>query len=192
MIIGVTGNIGCGKTTVAQMFSSLGAQVIEADRIGHLLLKRDEVKNKLVQIFGRSILNENGEIDRGILRRMVFTNGKKLEQLNLILHPLMAKEIKRRIQDSSNSLIILDAAVLFEARWNWLVDKVLVVTTSYDIQLKRIRENTDLSWEEIKGVMEAQLPQEEKVKRADFVIEDDGDLGKLRDEVKKLWENVNL
>jgi len=103
----------------------------------------------------------------------------------------MGEEIKRRIQSSNSSLIILDAAVLFEAGWNFLVDKVLVVTASYNIRLRRIRESTNLSFEEIKGVMEAQLPQEEKIQRADFVIENEGDLGKLRDEVKKLWKRVS-
>jgi len=176
MVIGVTGNIGCGKTTVAQMFGALGAEIIEADRIGHLLLKKDGVRERII---------------REKLRKMVFRDKKKLKQLNLILHPLMGEEIKRRIQSSNSSLIILDAAVLFEAGWNFLVDKVLVVTASYNIRLRRIRESTNLSFEEIKGVMEAQLPQEEKIQRADFVIENEGDLGKLRDEVKKLWKRVS-
>ena len=191
MVIGVTGNIGCGKTTVAQMFGALGAEIIEADRIGHLLLKKDGVRERIIQTFGKSILDEDGEISREKLRKMVFRDKKKLKQLNLILHPLMGEEIKRRIQSSNSSLIILDAAVLFEAGWNLLVDKVLVVTASYNIRLRRIRESTNLSFEEIKGVMEAQLPQEEKIQRADFVIENEGDLGKLRDEVKKLWKRVS-
>jgi len=97
MVIGVTGNIGCGKTTVAQMFGALGAEVIEADRIGHLLLKKDGVKERIIQTFGKSILDEDGEISREKLRKMVFRDKKKLKQLNLILHPLMGEEIKRSL-----------------------------------------------------------------------------------------------
>jgi len=174
------------------MFEALGAHLIEADEIGHFLLKKKEVKDKLVQAFGRSILNKNGEVNRASLRKMVFTDRKKLNQLNLILHPLMAEEMKKKIQDSQSSLIVLDAAVLFEAGWDSLVDKVLVVTASYNTQLRRIKESTDLGSEEIKGIMDAQLPQREKVKRADFIIEDDGDLEKLKSEVEKLWKRVSL
>ena len=171
MVLGITGNIGCGKTTVAKMFEKLGAQVIEADEVGHLLLKRKKVKERLVRAFGRSILDERGEVVRKNLRGIVFKDRKKLTQLNRILHPLMAEEMKKMISSSPRPLIVVDAAVLFEAGWQSLVDKVLVVTSSYETQMRRIKEATNLSLEELEGIMQAQLPQEEKVKRADYVIE---------------------
>jgi len=190
MVLGITGNIGCGKTTVAKMFEKLGAQVIEADKVGHLLLKRKKVKERLVRAFGRSILDERGEVVRKNLRGIVFKDRKKLTQLNRILHPLMAEEMKKMISSSPRPLIVVDAAVLFEAGWQSLVDKVLVVTSSYETQMRRIKETTNLSLEEIKGIMQAQLPQEEKVKRADYVIENEGSLDELESKVKKLWEEV--
>ncbi|MCD6082878.1 dephospho-CoA kinase [Candidatus Aerophobetes bacterium] len=190
MVLGITGNIGCGKTTVAKMFEKLGAQVIEADKVGHLLLKRKKVKERLVRAFGRSILDERGEVVRKNLRGIVFKDRKKLTQLNRILHPLMAEEMKKMISSSPRPLIVVDAAVLFEAGWQSLVDKVLVVTSSYETQIRRIKETTNLSLEELEGIMQAQLPQEEKVKRADYVIENEGSLDELESKVKKLWEEV--
>lgn len=190
MVLGITGNIGCGKTTVAKMFEKLGAQVIEADKVGHLLLKRKKVKERLVRAFGRSILDERGEVVRKNLRGIVFKDRKKLTQLNRILHPLMAEEMKKMISSSPRPLIVVDAAVLFEAGWQSLVDKVLVVTSSYETQMRRIKEATNLSLEELEGIMQAQLPQEEKVKRADYVIENEGSLDELESKVKKLWEEV--
>jgi len=190
MVLGITGNIGCGKTTVAKMFEKLGAQVIEADKVGHFLLKRKKVKERLVRAFGRSILDEKGEVVRKNLRGIVFKDRKKLTQLNRILHPLMAEEMKKMISSSSRPLIVVDAAVLFEAGWQSLVDKVLVVTSSFETQMRRIKETTSLSLEELKGIMQAQLPQKEKVKRADYVIENEGSLDELESKVKKLWEEV--
>jgi len=190
MVLGITGNIGCGKTTVAKMFEKLGAQVIEADKVGHLLLKRKKVKERLVRAYGRSILDERGEVVRKNLRGIVFKDRKKLTQLNRILHPLMAEEMKKMISSSPRPLIVVDAAVLFEAGWQSLVDKVLVVTSSYETQIRRIKETTNLSLEELEGIMQAQLPQEEKVKRADYVIENEGSLDELESKVKKLWEEV--
>jgi len=190
-VIGLTGNIGCGKTTVAHMFEDLGVEVIEADRIGHQLLEKEKIKKRVVSISTESILNGKGNISRKKLRNLIFKDKKKLELLNSILHPLMVKEIKKKIRMSRSNLIIVDAAVLLEAGWNSLVDKILVVTTSYHTQLKRIKDQSDFSPVEIKGIMEAQLPQSEKIKRADFVIENEGSIDKTRQQVRKLWEKRN-
>ena len=88
-IIGLTGNIGSGKTTVARMFKELGAEIIEADKIGHGLIKKVEAKKELIRAFGSSILNEKKEIERRKLRRIVFKDKERLEELNQILHPLI-------------------------------------------------------------------------------------------------------
>ncbi|MCK4522852.1 dephospho-CoA kinase, partial [Candidatus Aerophobetes bacterium] len=124
-VIGLTGNIGCGKTTVAHMFEDLGVEVIEADRIGHQLLEKEKIKKRVVSIFTESVLNGKGNISRKKLRNLVFKDKKKLELLNSILHPLMVKEIKKKIRMSRSNLIVVDAAVLLEAGWDSLVDKIL-------------------------------------------------------------------
>ena len=190
-VIGLTGNIGCGKTTVAHMFEDLGVKVIEADRIGHQLLEKEKIKKRVVSIFTESVLNGKGNISRKKLRNLVFKDKKKLKLLNSILHPLMVKEIKKKIRMSRSNLIVVDAAVLLEAGWDSLVDKILVVITPYHTQLKRIKDQSDFSPVEIKGIMEAQFPQSEKIKRADFVIENDGGIDKTREQVRKIWEKLN-
>jgi len=190
-VIGLTGNIGCGKTTVAHMFEDLEVEVIEADRIGHQLLEKEKIKKRVVSIFTDSVLNGKGNISRKKLRNLVFKDKRKLELLNSILHPLMVKEIKKKIRMSRSNLIVVDAAVLLEAGWDSLVDKILVVTTPYHTQLKRVKDQSDFSPVEIKGIMEAQLPQSEKIKRADFVIENDGSIDKTREQVRKIWEKLN-
>lgn len=190
-VIGLTGNIGCGKSTVAHMFEDLGVEVIEADRIGHQLLEKEKIKKRVVSIFTESILNGKGNISRKKLRNLVFKDKKKLELLNSILHPLMVKEIKKKIRMSRSNLIIIDAAVLLEAGWDSLVDKILVVTTPYHTQLKRIKDQSDFSAVEIKGIMEAQFSQSEKTKRSNFVIENEGSVNKTRAQVRKIWEKLN-
>jgi len=189
-VVGLTGNIGCGKTTVGKMFVELGAFLIDADTIGHLLLEKDEVKNRIVKEFGESILDEKGSIVRKRLRKIVFRDRDALRQLNYILSPLIKKEIEKRIENSLPSIVVLDAAILLEAGWDSLVDKVVVITASPDIQLKRLKEAGDFTPEEIEGVMQAQFPQEEKIKRANFIIHNDGDFEELKSRVKDIWLKI--
>ncbi len=190
-VIGLTGNIGCGKTIVSRMFEDLGAEVIEADAIGHQLLEKENIKKRVVSIFTERILNRKGNILRRKLRNLVFMDKKKLGELNSILHPLMVKEITKKIKASRSNLIVIDAAILLEAGWDSLVDTILVVATPYHTQLKRIKDQGAFSPAEIKGIMEAQLPQNEKIKRADFVIENEGGLDKTREQVRKIWKQLN-
>ncbi|MFQ6067100.1 MAG: RdgB/HAM1 family non-canonical purine NTP pyrophosphatase [bacterium] len=189
-IIGLTGNIGCGKTTVARLFEDLGAEVVEADRIGHQLLKKEKIKKRVTSIFTEQVLDRKRNVSRKKLRNLVFKDKKKLEQLNSILHPLMVKEMKKKIKESRANVTIIDAAVLLEAGWDSLVDKILVVTTPYHTRLKRIKDQTNFTSAEIKGIMEAQLPQSEKIKRADFVIDNEGSVNKTRDQVRNVWKQL--
>lgn len=189
-VIGITGNIGCGKTTVAKMFESLGAKLISADEIGHLLLQEEKVKKRLTRIFGSSILDKGGCIKRKDLREIVFGDKKSLEQLDSLLHPLILKEVKKSIQAYNGGIILLEAALLLEAGWECLVDKILVVTSSRQTQLGRIKKGIDFTPREIKGVIGAQLPQEDKVRQADFIIRNEGSEEETRGQVKKVWEEL--
>jgi len=190
LVIGVTGNIGSGKTTVANIFKELGAKVIEADKIGHLLLEKEEVKKKLVSSFGKSILNKKNEVGREILRRIVFEKEEKLRKLNSILHPLIAEEIKRKIENIGERIIIVEAAVLLDAGWDSLVDKIIIVSAPYEVKLQRAQKNRGLNFTEIEKIIKSQLSEEKMIQKADFVIENKGGREELRHKIKNLWNII--
>ncbi len=187
LIIGLTGNIGCGKSATAGIFEEMGAYVIEADRVGHLILKREEVKEELVELFGESILDKEGKVSRKKLRGVVFKDKSKLKKLNSILHPLIGQVVKEKIKSSPKKVVVVEAALIFEAGWESLMNKIVVVNCSKDKQIERIIKDTSLTKDEIEAVMRAQLPSSEKIFRADFVLENEGDLTHLRKDVEKLW-----
>jgi len=190
VVVGLTGNIGSGKSTVAGIFAELGAEVIDADKVGHNLLKRKEVKEKIIQRFGSSILNKKGEIERRKLRRIVFQDKKKLEQLNSILHPLISSEIKKKIIFSQARIIMVDAAILLETGWDSLVDKIIVVSASYKTRRKRIEENREFNQEEIEGIIKAQFSQDRKIQRADFLIKNEGSIEETKKQVEQIWKKL--
>ncbi len=187
LVIGLTGNIGCGKSTVAGIFKEMGAYVIETDRIGHLILEREEIKGKLVKLFGESILDREGGVSRKKLRGVVFKNEEKLKKLNSILHPLIGQVVKEKIKFSPRKVVVVEAALIFEAGWESFMHEIVVVHCSKDTQIERIMEGTSLTKDVAEAVMRAQLPSSEKVFRADFVLENEGDLTNLRKNAEKLW-----
>jgi len=187
LVLGLTGNIGSGKSTVARMFQELGAEIIDADKVGHSLLEKKEVGESIVKNFGSSVLDKEGKIERRKLGKIVFRDKKRLEELNSIIHPLMFSEIKRKITFSQARIIIVDAAILLEAGWDSLVDKVLVVNASYKTRRKRIEKSGLLSPEEIKGIIKAQFSQDEKIQRADFLIENEEGIEESKRQVERIW-----
>ncbi len=187
LVLGLTGNIGSGKSTVARMFQELGAEIIDADKVGHGLLEKKEVRESIVKNFGSSILDKEGKIERRKLGSIVFRDKKRLEELNSIIHPLIFSEIKRKIIFSEAHIIIIDAAMLLEAGGDSLVDKVLVVNASYETRRKRIRESSLLSSKEVEGIIRAQFSQDEKIQRADFLIENEKSIKESKRQVERIW-----
>jgi len=187
LVVGLTGNIGCGKSTVANMFKEMGACVIEADRVGHLILEREEVKEELVKLFGEFILDEEGKISRKKLRGVVFKDEEKLKKLNSILHPLIGQVVRGKIKSSPKGVVVVEGALIFEAGWESLMGKIAVVSCSKNKQMERIGRSTSLTTGEIEAIMKAQLSSFEKLSKADFVLENEGDLAHLRKNVEKLW-----
>jgi len=192
MVIGVTGNIGSGKTTTVNIFKELGAKIIEADKVGHFLLKREDVKEKLISIFGKSILDKRNGINRQKLRKIVFNEKEKLEKLNSILHPLIAEEIKREINKTKEGIIIVEAAILLEAGWDFLVDKVIMVSAPDEVKLKRAQKSRQINILEIEKIMKSQLSEKKIREKADFIIENKEGIKELRDKVENLWNKFCL
>jgi dephospho-CoA kinase len=174
LIIGLTGGIACGKTTVAGLFQNFGADVIDADSVGHRLLKENpSVKKKLVAMFGASILDSKDEIDRSKLGRIVFDSPDQLQALSKIVHPPIIELIKADIAEKSSSaeksIIIIDAALLIELNLTYTVDFVVLVYADENIQMQRLTQR-GLSYGDAQRRINSQMPSAEKTRFADFVI----------------------
>lgn len=194
VVIGLTGNLGTGKTTVSQVLSRLGAEVINADELGHEFLKPGtEVYQDITSSFGTSVLKENGEIDRHKLAQLVFPHPEKLAQLNRIMHPRMYRVVEEKIADYRRRgarAVVLEAALLIEAGWTPLVDKIWVTVSPQETIISRLKKARGLYEEQILARLSQQMPSEEKVKHADVVINTDCSLEELEAKVTELWRGL--
>ena len=186
-IIGITGSLATGKTLAADIFVSLGAERIDADRIAHSLLEEDEeVKTGLVEAFGEGILS-GSEIDRKKLREAVFLDKEKLKKLSEVTHPVIIERIKKEAASSSKEVVVIDAPLLIEAGLHDYVDIVVVISSSEETQIKRALER-GLTEEEARRIIKNQMPLDEKKKFADYVIDNDEEKEKVKEGVKKIWQ----
>ena len=195
-VIGLTGGIGSGKSTVSQFLAELGAVIIDADRVGHEALKPDtEIWHEVIAAFGRQILKPGGEIDRSKLGEIVFGNADLLSQLNQIMHPRMYDMAKAQLGEYRRrgvEVVVLEAPLLVEAGWTSLVDEVWVTVAPEATVLKRLEEKVGLSRTKALARIRSQLPSEERIKHAHAVINTDCDLDELRAEVKELWQKLRI
>ena len=170
MNIGITGSIACGKSTVSNYLIAKGYTIIDADKLGHVALNSDDVKRKLAEKFGDEIL-ENNEISREKLGKLVFGNDDNLKILNSIIHPKI-KELILKLQEEhkDEDLVFLDIALLYEANFVDLVEKVVVVYVDEDVQLERLMMRNSLPKEEALKRIESQMSPREKASLGDFVI----------------------
>ena len=170
MNIGITGSIACGKSTVSDYLIDKGYTIIDADKLGHVALTSDDVKRKLAEKFSDEIL-ENNEISREKLGKLVFGNDDNLKILNSIIHPKI-KELILKLQEEhkDEDLVFLDIALLYEANFVDLVEKVAVVYVDEDVQLERLMTRNSLSKEEALKRIESQMSPQEKASLGDFVI----------------------
>lgn len=189
MILGITGVFGSGKTIVAEIFARYGYKHINADLIGHKLLDKKPIKDKVIKTFGKSILTKN-KINRKKLKDIVFYNHSKLIKLNRIIHPAIIKEIKSIINKSKSKKIIIDGALLIEAKCTGLFDKLIIVKINKKEQFKRILRKKKYTKKEINNIIKSQLSQKEKLKYADIVVDNLGGLENTRKQVKKIMEKL--
>ena len=200
IIVGITGGIACGKTTVSELLAEKGAVPINADEIGHQLLKADSlVIEELVDAFGQDILEESGDVSRKKLGAIVFKDKSARERLNAILHPLIIQRSRARarqlVAEDATCIVLLDAPLLIEAGAYDTVDVIVVVSASPETQLRRtlersIAQGRALTESEVQARIDAQMPVAEKVTYADVVIENEGTLAELHRQVDRLWEEL--
>ena len=193
-VIGLTGGIGSGKSTVSQFLRELGAVLIDADQVGHEAYQPNtETWREVVAAFGEQVLTPDGEIDRKKLGGIVFSSPESLARLNLIMHPRMYEMMKAQIEEYRQrgvDVVVLEAAILLEAGWTPLVDEVWVTVAPESTVVERTRERTGLPEEQILARIRSQMSSEERAKRADVVINNDGTQDELKAKVKELWEGI--
>lgn len=193
-VIGITGDIASGKSSVAIMLKSLGACVIDADKICHQLINTEEINSKISKIWGNCIKNKNGKINRQILGKIVFANKRKLLALNEIIHPKAIKQIKNQITELKNQGttkgIVLDAALLVESNLSGLCDIILFVNTKKQICDKRVQKNRKWDLFEITKRRRFQGSLREKRKIADLVINNNSSKANTFNQVKDFWNRL--
>jgi len=173
--IGLTGNIGSGKSLICRMFSILGIPVFHADSVAKKLLYEESIKQQIVGLFGKEILGPDDEIDRKALAKIVFGNGEALQELNGIIHPQVKKSQQNWFdQNKSCRYVIHEAAILFESGFYRDFDKTIVVVAPEQLLVERVIKRDGISKEAVLQRLKNQWDQNDKVKLADFVINNDG------------------
>ena len=189
--IGLTGGIGSGKTTVAYLFKDLGARIIDADEICHkLMMPKSTAYDEIVSYFGQTCLNPDRTINRGYLRRCILNNPFDRQVLEGILHPKVLLDIKREFQKvRPKEIIVVDVPLLFEVGWQGYFDYTIVVYAKREVCLKRLIKS-GFSKEEAEQFFDLQMPLEEKIKKADFIIENSGSLEETKRQVEDIWKRL--
>jgi dephospho-CoA kinase len=195
VVIGVTGNIGSGKSTACQILAKLGAAVIDADRLAQQTYKPyTEAWHELVSAFGSDILGSDHRIDRQKLGQLVFSDPAALAQLNHIVHPRAFSMAKKRIEAYRRrglKAVVLEAALLIEAGWTALVDQVWLVVASEATVVDRLKKGKTANESEVVARLKSQMPAQEKMKYADEVIDNNGGIEQLEARVAELWQKLD-
>ena len=193
-VIGLTGGIGSGKSTVARFLAKLGAVIIDADKVGHEALQPDnEAYRQAVAAFGRQIIAADGNIDRARLGRLIFDNPEALAKLNRIMHPPMYNIVETQLEEYRRQgvgVAVIDAPVLLEAGWDSLGGEIWVTAAAEPTVLQRIKGRMALPEAEILARISSQLPAEERTKHASKVIDTDCSLKELKAKMEELWEEL--
>ena len=183
--IGITGGIGSGKSLAAKYFEKLGYKVIYADRIAkELYATNKQLIGKLVKEFGKGILDENGNFSRANSRRIIFTSKRNLTRVNKIVHPFVFREMDRVVAKIKNRIVLFEAAIMFESGSYKRMDYVVLVYANKENRLKRIIKRDGVKRKDVLSLMALQLDEKEKLKRADFIIKNNGSPAELNRNVK--------
>lgn len=185
--IGLTGGIGCGKSTVAGFFSELNVPIIDADEISHYLAQPGQPTLQIIaSIFGAEVLHKNGELNRAYLKKYIFNDFSAKQQLEAILHPLIFQEISNQLTKISADYCIISIPLLFETHAESLVNRILVVNCDTKIQIERVKQRDNLSIEQIQAILKAQVSMEFRKIHAHDIIENSNKKDLVVEHVKKL------
>jgi dephospho-CoA kinase len=192
-VIGLTGSLATGKSTVAGMFAKYGAKVLNADKVAHRLLRPGTgCYRAVIRLFGDGILRA-GRVDRKAIAARVFKDSALLAALNLIIHPAVRKKIVDEIagfKKKRKGVLILDVPLLFETGLDKLTDMTIVVRSSRDKQITRASKALGINASEAKRRIKAQMPLQKKIRKADIIIDNNGTLNQTQKQVKQLWQKL--
>lgn len=195
LIVGLTGGVASGKTTVSQILKEEGAYCIDADQIARELVRpHTPAWKRLVRAFGTGILRKDGFIHRKKLADKVFANLRQRKLLNQILHPRIRKEMDRRAKEIGKkdleAIVVIDAPLLVELGEHRRMDRVIVVTSTQTRQIERLKKRDGISTEEALRIFSSQMPVKDKVKLADFVIRNDGSFQEMKKKTREVFKEL--
>jgi dephospho-CoA kinase len=192
LVVGLTGGIGCGKSEVRRRLLRAGFIVLDADTLAKQLAETDPVIiTNIKKEFGEQMYDAAGHLQRKALAAIVFNDRKQLEKLNGIIHPRVISNVERQIealQQRGEKIVIVEAALHYEVHWNEAMDVMVVVNAPLDTRIARVMQRDGVDEAAVRRRMANQLPLEEKAERADYVIDNNGDLAALDGEVARLIE----
>lgn len=193
MILGLTGGIGSGKSTVSKIFSSMGIKVFDADLIAKDVLETEQVKEEIKEKLGKEFIEfKDNTIDKELLKKEVFNNPKKLKILNKIVHPKVLDVYKKtyiKFKDKKE-LVIFDVPLLFEVNLEKYCDKVMVVDIDLKIQIERIRNRDNIDIDLINKIIATQMSREERNMKADILIKNNGTLEELKEKIEQTIKDI--
>lgn len=191
MIIGLTGGIASGKSTVSSIFKELGLKIIDADVVAKKLTDMEKNKKEIAQIFGEDTIDDNGNLIREKIRKRAFENKELLNKLNSLIHPQVIEYFKKEKENTKeNEIVVFDVPLLFEVKLNTLCDKVIVVSIPLDEQIKRVMLRDKIDENLARKIIDKQLSLEYKIANSDIVIDNSGSLENLKDETVKIYKKL--
>ncbi|MFP4473497.1 MAG: dephospho-CoA kinase [Candidatus Omnitrophota bacterium] len=189
-VIGLTGGFGSGKTTVAEMLADLGARVIDADRVVSDLFEQQEIRARIQEAFPTAVTDKG--MNRSALAGIVFHDPQKLDRLEGIIHPAVRQEMRGRItrwsDEGFDGVVVLDVPLLFEAGMEDMVDVTIVVRADQEQQIERVLAREDITRDDVLRRIKRQMPLEEKIQRADFVVDNRHSRQETREQVLTIWK----
>lgn len=194
IVIGLTGGIASGKSTVSRLLAEMGAIILDADKVGHEALSPGtEAYRDIVATFGEEVLLPEGQVNRKKLGEIVFNNPEALARLNRIMHPRMYRMMAERLEAYRRQgvpLVVLEAAVLLEAGWTPLVDQVWVTQVSEETAIRRLVDRNGFSEAQARARVRSQLTPEQRAQHADIIIDADCPLAQTERQVRELWQGI--
>jgi dephospho-CoA kinase len=192
LVIGLIGGMGSGKSLVAHELERRGAKVISGDRLGHEALRQPEIRDKLVERWGKQILDNEGKIDRPKVAAIVFVDPEERRALEALVHPWIERRLGEEIAaaeaDPAIGLVVLDAAVMLEAGWNKMCERLVYVDAPREVRLRRLAKQRGWTAKEVEAREKVQMRLADKRKRADDVVDSSGTPEQLTDQVERLLQ----